>query len=238
MHAEGFKRALTNAINRYAKDRGLLKAKEAAFQGDDVREGLTAIVSVRLAEPQFEGQTKTKLGNTEIRSLVERLTGERFGRWLEENPNPAKAIVAKAAGAARARGAAKQARELTRRKSALEGVGMPDKLADCSSRVVRRHRALHRRGQQRRWLGARRALPEDAGDPAAAGQDPQRRAGVDGQDRRQRRDPGARLRNRRRHRQRLRRGEGPLRQDRRSWPTPTSTVGTSAPCSSPSSTGR
>ena len=106
MHAEGFKRALTNAINRYAKDRGLLKAKEAAFQGDDVREGLTAIVSVRLAEPQFEGQTKSKLGNTEIRSLVERLTGERFGRWLEENPNPAKAIVAKAAG----RGAAPAAR--------------------------------------------------------------------------------------------------------------------------------
>jgi DNA gyrase subunit B len=136
MHAEGFKRALTNAINRYAKERGLLKAKEAALQGDDVREGLTAIVSVRLAEPQFEGQTKTKLGNTEIRSLVERLTGERFGRWLEENPNPAKAIVTKATGAARARGAAKQARELTRRKSALEGVGMPDKLADCSSRVV------------------------------------------------------------------------------------------------------
>ncbi|HEY5011919.1 MAG TPA: DNA gyrase subunit B [Acidimicrobiia bacterium] len=136
MHAEGFKRALTNAINRYAKERGLLKAKDAALQGDDVREGLTAIVSVRLAEPQFEGQTKSKLGNTEIRSLVERLTGERFGRWLEENPNPAKAIVAKATGAARARGAAKQARELTRRKSALEGVGMPDKLADCSSRVV------------------------------------------------------------------------------------------------------
>ncbi len=136
MHAEGFKRALTVAINRYAKERGLLKAKEAAFQGDDVREGLTAIVSVYLKEPQFEGQTKAKLGNTEIRSLVERLTGERFGRWLEENPNPAKAIVAKAGSAARARGAAKQARELTRRKSALEGVGMPDKLADCSSRVV------------------------------------------------------------------------------------------------------
>ena len=101
-----------------------------------MREGLTAIVSVRLAEPQFEGQTKSKLGNTEIRSLVERLTGERFGRWLEEHPNPAKAIVAKASSAARARSAAKQARELTRRKTALEGVGMPDKLADCSSRVV------------------------------------------------------------------------------------------------------
>ena len=111
-----------------------MKAKDATFQGDDVREGLTAIVSVNLAEPQFEGQTKSKLGNTEIRSLVERLTGERFGRWLEENPNPAKAIVTKAGSAARARGAAKQARELTRRKSALEGVGMPDKLADCATR--------------------------------------------------------------------------------------------------------
>ena len=99
-----------------------------------MREGLTAIVSVRLAEPQFEGQTKSKLGNTEIRSMVERLTNERFGRWLEEHPNPAKAIVGKATTAARARTAAKAARELTRRKSALEGVGMPDKLADCSQR--------------------------------------------------------------------------------------------------------
>jgi DNA gyrase subunit B len=134
MHAEGFKRALTNAINKYAKDRGLSKTKDASLQGDDVREGLTAIVSVRLAEPQFEGQTKSKLGNTEIRSMVERLTNERFGRWLEEHPNPAKAIVAKASTAAKARTAAKAARELTRRKSALEGVGMPDKLADCSQR--------------------------------------------------------------------------------------------------------
>ena len=94
MHAEGFKRALTQAINRYAKARNLVKAKDATFQGDDVREGLTAIVSVRLADPQFEGQTKAKLGNTEIRSLVERATNEHFGRWLEEHPNPAKAIVA------------------------------------------------------------------------------------------------------------------------------------------------
>ena len=101
MHAEGFKRALTVAINRYAKARNLSKAKDASFQGDDVREGLTAIVSVRLADPQFEGQTKAKLGNTEIRSLVERATNEHFGRWLEEHPNPAKAIVAKASNAAR-----------------------------------------------------------------------------------------------------------------------------------------
>jgi DNA gyrase subunit B len=135
MHAEGFKRALTLAINRYAKDRGLLKAKDAVFQGDDVREGLTAIVSVRLADPQFEGQTKAKLGNTEIRSLVERATNEHFWRWLEEHPNPAKAIITKATSASKARSAAKQARDLTRRKTALDGVGMPDKLADCSSRA-------------------------------------------------------------------------------------------------------
>lgn len=135
MHAEGFKRALTQAINRYAKARNLVKGRDTPFQGDDVREGLTAIVSVRLPEPQFEGQTKAKLGNTEIRSLVERATNEHFSRWLEEHPNPAKAIVAKAANAAKARSAAKQARELTRRKTALDGVGMPDKLADCATRV-------------------------------------------------------------------------------------------------------
>ena len=100
-----------------------------------MREGLTAIVSVRLADPQFEGQTKAKLGNTEIRSLVERATNEHFGRWLEEHPNPAKAIVAQGRRTRRGRvSAAKQARELTRRKTALDGVGMPDKLADCASR--------------------------------------------------------------------------------------------------------
>ncbi len=146
MHAEGFKRALTQAVNRYAKARNLVKAKDAAFQGDDVREGLTAIVSVRLADPQFEGQTKAKLGNTEMRSLVERATNEHMVRWLEEHPNPAKAIVAKAANASRARSAAKQARDLTRRKTALDGVGMPDKLADCASRFSRRSRAVPRRG--------------------------------------------------------------------------------------------
>jgi DNA gyrase subunit B len=135
MHAEGFKRALTQAVNRYAKSRKLVKEKDAAFQGDDVREGLTAIVSVRLTDPQFEGQTKAKLGNTEMRSLVERATNEHLGHWLEEHPNPAKSIVQKASNAAKARSAAKQARELTRRKTALDGVGMPDKLADCASRA-------------------------------------------------------------------------------------------------------
>src|SRR6185437_4676859 len=130
MHVEGFRRALTRAVNIYAKDRNLVKAKDAAFQGDDVREGLTAIVSVRLTDPQFEGQTKGKLGNTEIRSLVDRATTKNVTRWLEEHPNPAKAIVAKATNAARARSAAKSARDLTRRKTALDSVGMPDKLAD------------------------------------------------------------------------------------------------------------
>jgi DNA gyrase subunit B len=135
MHAEGFKRALTQSVNRFAKEHNLFKARgTTSLQGDDVREGLTAIVSVRLADPQFEGQTKAKLGNTEIRGMVERLTGEHLGRWLEEHPNAAKKIVDKAIGAAKARTAAKQARELTRRKSALDGVGMPDKLADCAER--------------------------------------------------------------------------------------------------------
>src|SRR5882724_10103491 len=116
MHVEGFRRALTASINRYAKERSLVKAKDAAFQGDDVREGLTAIVSVRLADPQFEGQTKAKLDNTEMRTLVERATNTHLVRWLEEHPNPAKAIVAKATHAAKARSAAKSARDLTRRK--------------------------------------------------------------------------------------------------------------------------
>lgn len=134
MHAEGFKKALTQVVNRYAKQSGLRKERDAAFTGEDVREGMCAVVSVRVGEPQFEGQTKSKLGNTEMRSLVERLTNEHFGRWLEEHPNEAKAIVTKAASASKARTAAKAAREATRRKTALDGVGMPDKLADCANR--------------------------------------------------------------------------------------------------------
>ena len=139
-----------------------MKAKDVAFQGDDVREGLTAIISVRLADPQFEGQTKAKLGNTEIRSLVERTTNEHFGRWLEEHPNPAKAIVIKASSAARARSAAKQARELTRRKTALDGVGMPDKLADCAARNRDETELFIVEGDSAGG-SARDADPEDAG---------------------------------------------------------------------------
>jgi DNA gyrase subunit B len=137
MHEEGFKKALTNVVNKYAKNRGLLKEKDDNLLGEDIREGLTGIISVRLKDPQFEGQTKAKLGNVSIRSLVERATNDRLNEWLELNPTEGNQIVKKAIQAARARVAARQARELTRRKSALEGAGMPDKLADCSSRDPR-----------------------------------------------------------------------------------------------------
>ena len=133
MHEEGFRKALTNVMNRYARKRNLLKEKDENLTGEDIREGLTAIVSVKLAEPQFEGQTKGKLGNVSMRSLVERATNEKMADWLEENPREANQIVAKAVSAARARMAARQARDLTRRKSALDGAGLPGKLVDCSS---------------------------------------------------------------------------------------------------------
>jgi DNA gyrase subunit B len=137
MHEEGFRKALTNVMNRHARKRNLLKEKEENLTGEDIREGLTAIVSVKLAEPQFEGQTKGKLGNVSIRSLVERATNEKLAEWLEENPREANQIVAKAVSAARARMAARQARDLTRRKSALDGAGLPGKLVDCSSNEPR-----------------------------------------------------------------------------------------------------
>jgi DNA gyrase subunit B len=137
MHEEGFRKALTNVLNRYARKRNLLKEKEDNLLGEDIREGLTAIVSVRLSEPQFEGQTKGKLGNVSIRSLVERATNEKLAEWLEENPREGGQIVAKAVQASRARLAARQARDLTRRKSALDGAGLPGKLVDCSSRDPR-----------------------------------------------------------------------------------------------------
>jgi DNA gyrase subunit B len=137
MHVEGFSKSLTNVVNRYARDRNLLKEKEDNLKGEDIREGLTAIISVRLRDPQFEGQTKAKLGNTSIRSLTERTTNQKLREWLEENPREASQIVAKSTQAARARMAAQGARDLTRRKSALDGAGLPGKLADCSSRDPR-----------------------------------------------------------------------------------------------------
>jgi DNA gyrase subunit B len=137
MHEEGFKKALTNAVNRYAKSKGLLKEKDLSILGEDIREGLTAIVSVKLRNPQFEGQTKSKLGNTDMRSAVEKATNEKLGDWLEEHPPEARHVVNKSLQAARARIAARQARDLTRRRSLLDGASMPGKLADCASKDPR-----------------------------------------------------------------------------------------------------
>ena len=133
MHVEGFRSALTNTINKYAREKNLLKEKDPNLTGDDVREGLTAIVSVKLREPQFEGQTKAKLGNVPMRSFVQKVTNERLAEWLQENPTEANKLVKKGLAAAQARAAAKNARNAIRRKTALSGAGMPDKLKDCQS---------------------------------------------------------------------------------------------------------
>jgi DNA gyrase subunit B len=134
MHIEGFRTALTTVVNKYAKAKNLVKDKDPQLQGEDTRAGLTAIVSVKLREPQFEGQTKAKLGNASIRSLVARVTNQKLGDWLEEHPTEARQVVAKSLQEARAREAAKSAKDATRRKSALEGAGMPGKLTDCRTR--------------------------------------------------------------------------------------------------------
>jgi DNA gyrase subunit B len=136
-HEEGFRAALTSTINAYARASALLKEKDPNLTGDDVREGLTAIVSVKLREPQFEGQTKTKLGNTDVKGFVQRSTNKFLSEWFEEHGPQARAIVVKCIQAARARMAARNARELTRRKSLLESSSLPGKLADCSSRDPR-----------------------------------------------------------------------------------------------------
>ncbi len=133
-HEEGFRTALTTLLNKYAREKSLLKEKDENLTGDDVREGLTAVISVKLTEPQFEGQTKTKLGNTEAKAFVQRVVTDQLGDWFERNPNQAKEVVRKAIQASSARLAARKAREATRRKGLLESGGMPGKLRDCSSR--------------------------------------------------------------------------------------------------------
>ena len=133
MHVEGFKTALTSVLNKYARSSGGLKEKEENLLGEDIREGLTAIVTVKLREPQFEGQTKAKLGNVSIRSFVQKETNTKLEEWMLENPTEANRIVKKAVAAAQARIAAKNARNAVRRKTALSGAGMPDKLKDCQS---------------------------------------------------------------------------------------------------------
>ncbi|WP_159718018.1 DNA topoisomerase (ATP-hydrolyzing) subunit B [Actinomyces marmotae] len=133
-HEEGFRTALTTLVNKYARDKGLLKDKDDNLTGDDIREGLTAVISVKLSEPQFEGQTKTKLGNTEARTFVQQTVYSQLGDWLDSHPADAKSVISKASQAAAARLAARKAREATRRKGVLESASMPGKLRDCSSR--------------------------------------------------------------------------------------------------------
>jgi DNA gyrase subunit B len=133
-HEEGFRAALTTLVNRYAREKNIIKEKDENLSGDDVREGLTAVISVKLAEPQFEGQTKTKLGNTEAKAFVQRIAGQQLGDWFDRNPTQARDIIRKAIQASQARIAARKAREQTRRKGLLESSGMPGKLRDCSSK--------------------------------------------------------------------------------------------------------
>ena len=133
-HEEGFRTALTTLVNKYAREKGLLKERDGNLTGDDIREGLTAVISVKLSEPQFEGQTKTKLGNTEARTFVQQTVYGQLGDWLDSHPGDARAIITKASQAAAARLAARKAREATRRKGVLESASMPGKLRDCSSR--------------------------------------------------------------------------------------------------------
>ncbi len=133
-HEEGFRAAMTTYINKYAREKGLLKEKDDNLTGEDIREGLTAVISVKLSEPQFEGQTKTKLGNTEAKAFVQKVVGDKLTDWLDRNPAQAKRVIMKAIDAATARLAARKARETARRKSVFESASMPDKLKDCTSK--------------------------------------------------------------------------------------------------------
>ena len=159
-HEEGFRTALTTLVNKYAREKGLLKDKDDNLTGDDIREGLTAVISVKLSEPQFEGQTKTKLGNTEARTFVQQTVYAQLGVWLDSHPADAKAVIVKAGQAAAARLAARKAREATRRKGVLESASMPGKLRDCSSRDATRSEIFIVEG-------------DSAGGSAVGGRDPE-----------------------------------------------------------------
>jgi len=162
-HEEGFRAALTTLVNRYAREKGILKEKDENLTGDDIREGLTAVISIKLSEPQFEGQTKTKLGNTEAKSFVQKVTGDQLGDWFDRNPTQARDIIRKSVQAAAARMAARKAREQTRRKGLLEGGGMPGKLSDCSSKDPSRSEIFLVEG-------------DSAGGSAKTGRDPETQA--------------------------------------------------------------
>ena len=193
-HLDGFKNALTRTINEYARRNSILKEKDDNLSGEDIREGLVAVVSVKLRDPQFEGQTKTKLGNTEFRGFVQQVVTQGLAEFLEEHPKPARAIVTKSTQAAKARAAARKARELTRRKGLLESSTLPGqarRLLDTRRGV---HGDLPRRGRLGGRLGQAGARPQLPGDPPAARQDPQRRACRSEPGAVQRGDPGDDLR--------------------------------------------
>ncbi|MFV0372759.1 DNA topoisomerase (ATP-hydrolyzing) subunit B [Microbacterium sp.] len=162
-HEEGFRAALTTYVNKYAREKGILKDKDDNLTGDDIREGLTAVISVKLSEPQFEGQTKTKLGNTEAKAFVQKVVGDQLTDWLDRNPAQAKRVIMKAFDAATARLAARKARETARRKSVFESASMPDKLKDCTSKDPSISEIFLVEG-------------DSAGGSAVSGRDPERQA--------------------------------------------------------------
>ncbi|PPF45243.1 DNA topoisomerase (ATP-hydrolyzing) subunit B [Pseudoclavibacter sp. AY1F1] len=162
-HLEGFRAALTTVVNRYAREKNLVKEKDENFSGEDVREGLAAVISIKLGEPQFEGQTKTKLGNTEAKSYVQRIVGQALQDWFDRNPSQARDIIRKAGQASAARLAARRAREQTRRKGLLETGGMPGKLKDCQSKDPTRSEVFIVEG-------------DSAGGSAVQGRDPETQA--------------------------------------------------------------
>ena len=213
-HLSGFRSALTRTINAHARQKGELKEKDPNLTGEDVREGLTAIISVKIADPQFEGQTKTKLGNPPVEGFVQAAVNKGLAEFLEENPAEARRIVTKSVSAARAREAARKARDLTRRKSALENSTLPGKLADCSVRDPALAEIFIVEGDSAGGLGQAGPRPQYPGHPAPARQDHQRREEPHRQGALQQGGPRADHRDRHRHPRGVRHREGPLPQVR------------------------
>ncbi len=211
-HEEGFKAALTTVVNKHARAKNLLKEKEPNLQGEDIREGITAIISVRLRDPQFEGQTKGKLGNTSIKTLVQKATNDKLGEWFEQNPTEANKVVKKAVAGAQARMAAKKARDVIRSKTLLDGAGMPDKLKDCSSKNREERELFIVEGDSAGGSAVTARDPAPPGDPADPRQDPERRARPPRQDAEEPRGAGPHLRHRRRGGGGVRPREAALRQ--------------------------
>ena len=218
-HLSGFKSALTRTLNDYARKNGILKEKDDNLEGEDVREGLAAVISVKLQDPQFEGQTKTKLGNAWVRGLVEQTVNVKLAEFLEENATEAKQILQKALAARNARQAARKARELTRRKSALDSMSLPGKLADCSINDPSSAELYLVEGNSAGGSAIDARRQDVPGDPAAARQGDQLREEPDQQGALERGDPVDHHRDRHGHRRRVRPREAPLpprdRHDRR-----------------------